>query len=132
MLSLYLTGRALRRVTDGYNTLAAAAFCMLAYNPYYLFDVGFQLSYLAVFFILFLVPRFKEWIVVRNPLLAMPWEWITVSIAAQIGTALLCFYYFGQFSDSFLVYESTGHSLGYVFDSFCLFVVRLSGGFLWI
>ena len=68
MLSLYLTGRALRRVTDGYNTLAAAAFCMLAYNPYYLFDVGFQLSYLAVFFILFLVPRFKEWIVVRNPL----------------------------------------------------------------
>lgn len=49
MLSLYLTGRALRRVTDGYNTLAAAAFCMLAYNPYYLFDVGFQLSYLAVF-----------------------------------------------------------------------------------
>ena len=102
MLSLYLTGRALRRVTDGYNTLAAAAFCMLAYNPYYLFDVGFQLSYLAVFFILFLVPRFKEWIVVRNPLLAMPWEWITVSIAAQIGTALLCFYYFGQFSTVFL------------------------------
>ena len=75
---------------------------MLAYNPYYLFDVGFQLSYLAVFFILFLVPRFKEWIVVRNPLLAMPWEWITVSIAAQIGTALLCFYYFGQFSTVFL------------------------------
>lgn len=92
----------LRRFTDGYNTLAAAAFCMLAYNPYYLFDVGFQLSYLAVFFILFLVPRFKEWIVVRNPLLAMPWEWITVSIAAQIGTALLCFYYFGQFSTVFL------------------------------
>lgn len=102
MLSLYLTGRVLRRFTDGYNTLAAAAFCMLAYNPYYLFDVGFQLSYLAVFFILFLVPRFKEWIVVRNPLLAMPWEWITVSIAAQIGTALLCFYYFGQFSTVFL------------------------------
>lgn len=102
MLSLYLTGRALRRVTDGYNTLAAAAFCMLAYDPYYLFDIGFQLSYLAVFFILFLVPRFKEWIVVRNPLLAMPWEWITVSIAAQIGTALLCFYYFGQFSTVFL------------------------------
>lgn len=102
MLSLYLTGKTLRRTTDGYNTLAAAAFCMLAYDPYYLFDVGFQLSYLAVFFILFLVPRLKGWIEVRNPLLAMPWEWITVSIAAQIGTALLCFHYFGQFSMVFL------------------------------
>ena len=49
MLSLYLTGRALRRVTDGYNTLAAAAFCMLAYNPYYLFDIGFQLSFWPCF-----------------------------------------------------------------------------------
>ena len=49
---------------------------------------GFQLSYLAVFFILFLVPRFKEWIVVRNPLLAMPWEWITVSIACLLYTSL--------------------------------------------
>lgn len=102
MLSLYLTGKRLRRMTDGYNTWAAAAFCMLAYDPYYLFDIGFQLSYLAVFFILFLVPRLREWIAVRNPILAMPWEWITVSIAAQIGTALLCFYYFGQFSTVFL------------------------------
>lgn len=102
MLSLYLTGKALRRVTDGYNTLAAAAFCMLAYDPYYLFDIGFQLSYLAVFFILFLEPRLRGWIDVRNPLLAAPWGWITVSVAAQIGTSLLCFYYFRQFSTVFL------------------------------
>ena len=87
---------------SGFSALTLTAFIMLIYQPMYLFDVGFQLSYLAVFFILFLVPRFKEWIVVRNPLLAMPWEWITVSIAAQIGTALLCFYYFGQFSTVFL------------------------------
>ncbi|WP_297906350.1 ComEC/Rec2 family competence protein [uncultured Parabacteroides sp.] len=102
MLSLYLTGKVLRRTTDGYNTWAAAAFCMLAYEPYYLFDIGFQLSYLAVFFILFLVPRLRKWIEVRNPLLAIPWEWIIVSVAAQVGTAFLCFYYFGQFSTVFL------------------------------
>ena len=42
------------------------------------------------------------------------------------------FLLFWTIFDSFLVYESTGHSLGYVFDSFCLFLVRLSGGFLWI
>ncbi len=102
MLSIYLTGKAFRRDTDGYNTLAAAAFCMLAYDPYYLFDIGFQLSYLAVFFILFLGPRLRGWIDVRNPLLAAPWGWITVSVAAQIGTTLLCFYYFRQFSTVFL------------------------------
>ena len=102
MLTLYLTGRVLRRTTDGYNTLAAAAFCMLAFNPLYLFDVGFQLSYLAVLSILFLQPRLLDLIMVRNPIVAMPWGWITVTLAAQAGTTLLCLYYFGQFSLVFL------------------------------
>lgn len=103
MLSLYLTGQVLRRRTDGYNTLAAAAFCMLAYDPLYLFDIGFQLSYLAVFSILFLHPRIRSLIPVRNPLLREPWSWISVSIAAQMGTTLLCLYYFRQFSMVFLL-----------------------------
>lgn len=102
MLTLYLTGRVFRRTTDGYNTLAAAAFCMLAFNPLYLFDVGFQLSYLAVLSILFLQPRLQDLIMVRNPIVAMPWGWITVTLAAQAGTTLLCLYYFGQFSLVFL------------------------------
>ncbi|MCS2894164.1 ComEC/Rec2 family competence protein [Parabacteroides faecis] len=102
MLTLYLSGRVLRRTTDGYNTLAAAAFCMLAFNPLYLFDVGFQLSYLAVLSILFLQLRLQDLIMVRNPIVAMPWGWITVTLAAQAGTTLLCLYYFGQFSLVFL------------------------------
>ena len=102
MLTLYLTGRVLRRMTDGYNTLAAAAFCMLVFNPLYLFDIGFQLSYLAVLSILYLQPRLQNLIVVRNPVIAMPWGWITVTLAAQAGTALLCLYYFRQFSLVFL------------------------------
>lgn len=102
MLSIYLTGRVIRRDSDGYNTWAASAFCMLVYNPFYLFDIGFQLSYLAVLSILYFQPRLKEWIEVRNPLLSNPWEWITVTVSAQIGTALLCLYYFGRFSLVFL------------------------------
>ncbi|WP_286084125.1 ComEC/Rec2 family competence protein, partial [Parabacteroides goldsteinii] len=86
MLTLYLTGRVLRRMTDGYNTLAAAAFCMLVFNPLYLFDIGFQLSYLAVLSILYLQPRLQNLIVVRNPVIAIPWGWITVTLAAQAGT----------------------------------------------
>lgn len=102
MLTLYLTGRLLRRKTDSYNTLFAAAFCMLVYQPFYLFDIGFQLSYLAVFSILYIQPRLNGLIVVRNPLLAVPWGWITITVAAQLGTTCLCLYYFGQFSAVFL------------------------------
>lgn len=103
MLTMYLTGRFLRRTTDSYNILAASAFLMLVYEPLYLFDIGFQLSYLAVFFILYLQPRLQKLIEIRNPLLAIPWGWITVTLAAQAGTTFLCQYYFGQFSTVFLL-----------------------------
>ncbi|MDR1880750.1 MAG: ComEC/Rec2 family competence protein [Tannerellaceae bacterium] len=103
MLSLYLTGRQLRQMVDGYNTLAASAFGMLVYDPFYLFDIGFQLSYIAVAFILFLQPRIEQLIEVKNPLLATPWKWLTVTLSAQTGVALLCLYYFGQASTLFLL-----------------------------
>lgn len=102
MLSLYLTGRQLRRQTDSYNTLAASAFCMLVYNPFYLYDIGFQLSYFAVFFILYLQPVFGRMLDLRNPLLAKIWNCITVTLAAQIGVSFLCMYYFRQFPTVFL------------------------------
>lgn len=102
MITIYIVGRAIHRRSDGYNTLAASAFCMLVYNPAYLFDIGFQLSYMAVLSILFVMPRLQSMVDVRNPLLAIPFSWLLISIAAQVGTALLCFYYFGRFSLVFL------------------------------
>ncbi|MDR1380381.1 MAG: ComEC/Rec2 family competence protein [Tannerella sp.] len=102
MISIYLAGRMLVRRPDKYNTLAGAAFCMLVYNPLYLFDIGFQLSYTAVFFILYLQPRLNRFAEVRNPLLASPWNTLTVTVSAQIGTVFLCFHYFGQSSLVFL------------------------------
>ena len=103
MLSLYLTGRALRRVTDGYNTLAAAAFCMLAYNPYYLFDVGFQLSFSAVAAIVLVQPKLYALWKVDNRFLRYLWGLMTVSMAAQLGTAPLVIFYFSRFSTHFLL-----------------------------
>lgn len=102
MLTLYLTGRVLSRRTDSYNTLAASAFCMLAFDPFYLFDIGFQLSYLAVLSILYLQPRLQQLIEVKNPLVSAPWSWLTITLSAQAGTTLLCLYYFRQFSLVFL------------------------------
>ncbi|MDR1556896.1 MAG: ComEC/Rec2 family competence protein [Tannerellaceae bacterium] len=102
MLTLYLSGKQLNRITDGYNTLAASAFCMLVYDPFYLFDIGFQLSYTAVGFILYMQPRLSRLLPIRNPLLKTPWSWVTLTLAAQTGVTFLCLYYFGQFSVVFL------------------------------
>lgn len=95
MLTIYMFGFLLGRKPDKYNTLACAAFCMLVYNPFYLFNIGFQLSFSAVFFILYLHPRLNRLIEVRNPIIAIPWDVLTVTVSAQIGTIFLVYYYFG-------------------------------------
>jgi len=110
MITIYLTGRALGRNTDKYNSLAGAAFCMLVYNPFYLFDIGFQLSFVAVFFILYLQPRISSLLEIRNPLIAYPWNVLTVTVSAQVGVIILCSYYFGQTSLVFL-FTNLGLSL---------------------
>jgi len=102
MLTIYLTGQMLNRRPERYNSLAAAAFCMLAYNPLALFDIGFQLSFTAVFFILYLQPKFYRLIELRNPIFKTLWGVLTVTTAAQIGTVFLSFFYFGQSSTVFL------------------------------
>ena len=98
MLSIYLIGKMLRRLTDSYNTWAATAFCMLVYNPFYLFDIGFELSFVAVLSILFFYKRIRAWIPLQNPWIQTLWDWVAISLAAQIYTLPLCFYYFGEVS----------------------------------
>lgn len=98
MLSLYLIGVTIRKKRDSYNTWCAAAFCMLVYDPFYLFDIGFQLSFLAVLSIFFFYRRIASLFQLRNPFIRIPWDWFAISLAAQIGTFPLCLYYFGEIS----------------------------------
>lgn len=84
------------------NTLAIAAFFMLLYNPFYLFDAGFQLSFLAVFSILLIYPViFRCW-PVHQPVLRYIWSIVAVSLAAQVGTSPVVIYYFAYFPVYFL------------------------------
>lgn len=85
------------------NTLAATAFLMLLCHPFWLFDVGFQLSFTAVAAILFIQPKLYAWIKIKNRMLRYLWGIATVSIAAQIGTAPLVLFYFSRFSTHFLL-----------------------------
>ncbi len=102
MLSLYLIGDVLNRNSDKYNILAASAFFLLIYRPDYLFDVGFQLSYTAVFFILYLQPVLQQLVTLRNPVIIYFFDILTVTLAAQAGTVALSLYYFGSVSVLFL------------------------------
>ena len=89
------------------NTLAFTAILVLMANPYALFDVGFQMSYLAVFSILLWVPLldsvFSPKYLQTHPVVRWLWSLVGVSIAAQMGVAPLTAYYFGQFSAYFLL-----------------------------
>ena len=60
MGSVFLFGWALDRDSDIYNSLGLSAFCLLLFNPYQLFDVGFQLSFIAVFSIIYLSPKLEK------------------------------------------------------------------------
>jgi len=85
------------------NTLAATAFLMLLYNPLWLFDVGFQLSFVAVASILLIQPKLYNLLSVKRRIPRYIWGLLTVSVAAQIGTAPLTIFYFSRFSTHFLL-----------------------------
>jgi len=85
------------------NTVAISAFFMLLFNPLYLFDVGFQLSYVAVLSILLIYPHLSVWYRSKNLIIRYLWDLSCVSIAAQIGVLPLSVYYFNQFPRYFLL-----------------------------
>ena len=85
------------------NTLAATAFLMLLCKPVWLFDVGFQLSFSAVAAIVLVQPKLYAFWKVDNRFLRYLWGLMTVSMAAQLGTAPLVIFYFSRFSTHFLL-----------------------------
>ena len=103
MFSVFIIGDNMNRRSNIYNSLALTAFFLLLINPGNLFDIGFQLSYAALFGIVFLQSKFEKVIVIRNKVLKYFAALITVSIAAQITTFPITSYYFGQFPSYFWI-----------------------------
>lgn len=104
MFSLFALSGLSRRKNFSLNTLSAVAFFMLLCRPVWLFDVGFQLSFCAVTAILLLQPRIYRWFPgVHSRIGHYLCSLMSVSIAAQIGTAPLVLLYFSRFSTHFLL-----------------------------
>lgn len=109
MLTINELAYALYRRPNSVNTIAAAAFLILCFQPLDLFSVSFQLSFAAVTAIIVLEPHLRQLI----PQPEMPKRLrsiylflsalITVSLAAQIGTLPFTLYYYGQTTYYFML-----------------------------
>lgn len=101
MFSFVIIGDSIRRPVNIYNSLTASALFLMLLNPDVIFDIGFQLSYLAIFGIVLIQPVINNLFEVTNPILKWTWSLLTVSVAAQITTFPLSIFYFNQFPNLF-------------------------------
>lgn len=88
---------------SGIHSLALAAFLMLLYNPFFLFDLSFQLSFAAVASILAFYPLCTRGVVIQNRLFRYLFNLLCLSVSAQVGTLPFVLLYFGTFPTYFLL-----------------------------
>jgi competence protein ComEC len=103
MFSCLTVGRNINRKASIYNSLAASAFLLLCYNPFWLWDAGFQLSYAAVLSLAVFMNPVYHALFVKNKLLNLVWKSTAVTISAQILTLPVSVYLFHQFPNLFVI-----------------------------
>lgn len=102
MFSVVELGSLSGKSASGLNALAASAFLLLVFHPFHLWDIGFQLSYLAVAGIMLFQQPLYRMMQLQNRLLDAIWKLSAVSMAAQLLTFPVCLFYFHQFPNLFL------------------------------
>lgn len=103
MFSLIAIGTFLNRKNYLFNAVAGSFLILLVYNPMYLFDVGFQLSYAAVVSILLFQPYYQKFYPSKNKVIIYIADLFLVSFAAQLGVLPLMMLYFKQIPTLFIV-----------------------------
>lgn len=103
MCILVLFGTVFERRVITYNILASSMLLILLVAPNYLFDIGFQLSYAAVFSIIFCFPVIQRFFTFNNPIINYFTQLIGISLVAQLGILPISVYYFNQVPILFLL-----------------------------
>lgn len=94
----------LNRPSNTFNILALSMFfILLLINPMLIFQAGFQMSYAAVFAIVWLYPVLQRLVSPKNIILKKGWQLFSVSIAAQLGVLPISLFYFHQFPGLFFI-----------------------------
>lgn len=103
MLTIYQGGTLLSRRADASNTLLASASLLLMYDPLLLYDVGFQLSFVAVAALFWLNPLFINLWKPSKLWQKYFWELLGNCLLVQLALAPLCIYHFAGFPVYFLL-----------------------------
>jgi competence protein ComEC len=103
MFSIISIAMHLKRPTNIYNTLVISAFIILLFKPSFLFEVGFQMSYLAVVGIVSIQPIIYKLLKPKYWLTDKLWQIFTVTLAAQFGVVPISLFYFHQFPGLFFI-----------------------------
>lgn len=103
MFSLLILSRLATGQYDPVNILFFSAFIVVSIDPLVIYDIGFQLSYLAVLGIFIFQHRFVALIPFRSKALNWFWQGTCIGISAQLATAPLSLYYFHQFPNYFVL-----------------------------
>ena len=129
MFSIYIVASVFTESRfSGFSSLSFAAFLMLLYQPLYLFDVSFQLSYVAVLSILLFYPLIVRKVQVKSRWLRYVISALALSLSAQLGTLPFILHYFGVFPTYFLISNLIVTPL----STFILFMAMVSLCLSWI
>ena len=143
MFSIVAIAMNLKRPTNIFNTLAISMLLLLLIKPMLLFDVGFQLSYLAVFSIVIIDPLMHNLWKPKNKIINFYWRTLTVTVSAQLGILPISLYYFHQipglfFISNLVIIPALGFILGFgilvvflaVLNILPVFIAKMFGYFI--
>ena len=132
----------LNRPTNSFNIIALSMLFILLVKPLFLFQVGFQMSYAAVFAIVWIYPKLQKFWFPENIIIRKTWQLLSVSVAAQLGVLPISLFYFHQFPalffiSSLLVIPFLGLILGFgilvIFLALIDFLPQfMADGFNWV
>ncbi|MCP2604730.1 DNA internalization-related competence protein ComEC/Rec2, partial [Candidatus Aminicenantes bacterium AH-873-B07] len=96
----FLTGKLLWRDVNLINTISFSAFFLLIINPFFLFDIGFQLTFVAALSIILFAPKIISFLP-HLPLKIS--ELFGISLSAQLGVLPIIIYYFNRVTFSSII-----------------------------
>ena len=103
MFSFIIVATIVKQNSSILNALAASAFFLLLLHPFYLWDIGFQLSYAAVLSIVLYQKNIYDSLYFKYKWMQTCWQLNAITISAQILTLPLVIYHFHQFPNYFIL-----------------------------
>lgn len=97
MMTVMIACLLIERKNSAWNSLLLATFLILVFNPYYIFDIGLQLSFLCVASLIFFAPYLNTVDHHSHPLLYTVAAFLLASLCTTMASWALSAYYFGIF-----------------------------------